>query len=186
MRHLTFVFSGGHLDGLKVSTDSVDQGESDDARTYAVLTSGGRVGNQFKAPTMMKLERILTDQQGGADERYEVVERIDDGGWRWIVRLEAIGPGRPLTRPTRTDSDDSLREFGVSQATLRNAAGTTFPGMVSRTNEVGCWLTYSPYLDSWEYGDGDNVPIPTPVTEEGFRQLLAALRIPQAPDQRAE
>ena len=186
MRHMTFVFTGGHLDGLTISTDSADLRESDDARTYAVLTNGGRVGYQFKSPTMMKLERILTGQQAGADERYEVIERIDEDGWRWVVRLHAIGSGRPRARPARIFSDDFLREFGFSHATLRNAAGTTFPGMVSRNNEAGCWMRYSPYLDSWEYGDGDYVPIPTPITEEDLRQLLAALRIPDEPEQRAE
>jgi hypothetical protein len=47
-------------------------------------------------------------------------------------------------------------------------------------------VRYSPYLDSWEYGDGDYVPIPTPATEEELLQLLAPLRISASPHQRPE
>src|SRR5579871_2843674 len=93
MRHMTFSFEGGHLDGLSISTDSADIRQSDDARTYAVLTAGGRVGRRFKAPTVMNFERIMAGTPTTPDERYEVVERQDDQGWRWIIRLRAIGPG---------------------------------------------------------------------------------------------
>jgi hypothetical protein len=178
MRHLTFNFQGGHLDGHSVATDSTDIRQSDDAKNYAVLTAGGRVGRRFRAPSTVNFERIMTGTPTTPDERYEVIERQDDGGWRWIIQLRAIGPGRSSPPLIRTLSDDVLGGLGFTEAEMRNAADTILHGMMSQANDVGCRVRFSPHLDYWEYGDGDYLPIPTPATEEDLRQLLAALRIP--------